>query len=122
MFRELDQALALQSMGSTLKGIISLLMNKICILNFLNEFRELFNQDRYTFLHMIVVRPPPSRQTRAKRALCFFSAYCSTRPLPPCNGLTEIREGHPICSRMHTAALTMEPYVLSKTSTQPLKK
>jgi len=36
---------ALQSMGSTLKGTISLLMNKTCILNFLNEFRELFDQD-----------------------------------------------------------------------------
>ena len=35
---------ALQSMGSTLKGTISLLMNKTCILNFLNEFRELFDQ------------------------------------------------------------------------------
>jgi len=46
MFRELDQAgiSALQSMGSTLKRTISLLMNKICILNFLNEFRELFDQ------------------------------------------------------------------------------
>ena len=31
-------------MGSTLKGTISLLMNKTCILNFLNEFRELFDQ------------------------------------------------------------------------------
>jgi len=31
-------------MGSTLKGTISLLMNKICILNFLNEFWELFDQ------------------------------------------------------------------------------
>jgi len=29
----------------TLKGTISLLMNKTCILNFLNEFRELFDQD-----------------------------------------------------------------------------
>ena len=36
---------ALQSMGNTLKGTISLLMNKTCILNFLNEFRELFDQD-----------------------------------------------------------------------------
>jgi len=48
MFRELDQCTgisALQSMGSTLKGTISLLMNKICILNFLNKFRELFDQD-----------------------------------------------------------------------------
>jgi len=47
MFRELDQALAisaLQSMGNTLKGTISLLMNKICILNFLNEFWEFFDQ------------------------------------------------------------------------------
>ena len=35
---------ALQLMGSTLKGSISLLMNKTCILNFLNEFRELFDQ------------------------------------------------------------------------------
>jgi len=35
---------ALQSMESTLKRIISLLMNKTCILNFLNEFRELFDQ------------------------------------------------------------------------------
>jgi len=35
---------ALQSMGNTLKGTISLLMNKTCILNFLNEFRELFDQ------------------------------------------------------------------------------
>jgi len=53
MFRELDlEALALQSMGSTLKGIISLLMNKICILNFLNEFRELFNQDRYIHFYI----------------------------------------------------------------------
>jgi len=31
-------------MGSTLKETISLLMNKTCILNFLNEFRELFDQ------------------------------------------------------------------------------
>jgi len=31
---------ALQSMESTLKGTISLLMNKTYILNFLNEFRE----------------------------------------------------------------------------------
>jgi len=35
---------ALQSIGSTLKGTISLLMNNTCILNFLNEFRELFDQ------------------------------------------------------------------------------
>jgi len=35
---------ALQSMGSTLKGTISLLMNKTCILYFLNEFRKLFDQ------------------------------------------------------------------------------
>ena len=36
-------------MGSTLKGTISLLMNKTCILNFLNEFRELFDQGIYIY-------------------------------------------------------------------------
>jgi len=40
---------ALQSMGSTLKGTISLLMNKTCILNFLNEIRELFDQGIYIY-------------------------------------------------------------------------
>ena len=30
------------------EGTISLLMNKTCILNFLNEFRELFDQSSFT--------------------------------------------------------------------------
>ena len=37
-------------MGSTLKGTISLLMNKTCILNFLNKFRELFHQGSILYI------------------------------------------------------------------------
>jgi len=50
----------LQSMGNTLKGTISFLMNKTCILNFLNEFRELFDHDS------III----------KKFISFFSYLC----------------------------------------------
>jgi len=49
---------ALQLMGSTLKGTISLLINKTCILNFLNEFRELFDQSsmlKYIFFSSKII-------------------------------------------------------------------
>ena len=57
-------------MGSTLKKTISLLMNKTCILNFLNEFRELF--DRGIMIYGLHTISSSSRLFVFDKCDCFY--------------------------------------------------